>query len=263
MVDPITCVPSPALIMPQATPAAEPLDEPPGVCSRFQGLRVPRGSDAANSVGAFLPTMMAPAERSAETQAASLYERQPANSGEPICVGMSAVSMISFTPIGMPSIAESGVPERQRAVDRSAAARAASRLKVTKAPTLGSRASSSERQDSRKALGVSAPFAKRAVCDTKGRTRGLVDGSGALIGFSAGLALRQFERGSTALALDHGGAQQEPARALRIGRNGPQLVEIAFAQVRVARFQPVLVGNRLLLDELDGNCTALQIINIE
>src|SRR5258707_1248308 len=139
MVDPITCVPRPALIMPQATPAAEPLDEPPGVWSRFQGLRVPRGSEAANSVVTVLPTMTAPAERNAETQAASLYECQPANSGEPIWVGMSAVSIMSFTPIGMPSIADSGVPECHRALERPAAARAASRLSVTKAPTLGSR----------------------------------------------------------------------------------------------------------------------------
>jgi hypothetical protein len=31
MVEPITCVPRPALMIPQATAAAEPLDEPPGV----------------------------------------------------------------------------------------------------------------------------------------------------------------------------------------------------------------------------------------
>ena len=73
--------------MPQATAAAEPLDEPPGVCPRFHGLRVPRGSAAANSVVTVLPMMTAPAWRSAETQAASFSERQPANSGEPISVG--------------------------------------------------------------------------------------------------------------------------------------------------------------------------------
>src|SRR5215467_12010190 len=93
MVEPITWVPRPALIMPAATAAAEPLDEPPGVCARFQGLRVPRGSVAANSVVTVLPRITAPACRSAETQAASFCERQPANSGEPISVGMSAVSM--------------------------------------------------------------------------------------------------------------------------------------------------------------------------
>jgi len=61
MVEPITWVPSAALTMPVATDAAEPLDEPPGVCATFHGLRVPRGSDAANSVVTVLPTMTAPA----------------------------------------------------------------------------------------------------------------------------------------------------------------------------------------------------------
>src|SRR5262245_37543165 len=131
MVEPITCVPRPALIMPQATAAAEPLDDPPGVWSRFQGLRVPRGSVAANSVVTVLPTMTAPADLSADTQAASLYERQPVNSGEPISVGISVVSMMSLIPIGMPSIGDRGVPDFHRAVARCAAARAASRLRLT------------------------------------------------------------------------------------------------------------------------------------
>ena len=67
----MTCVPSAAGSMPAATAAAEPLDEPPGVRSRSQGLRVPRGSLAANSVVTVLPTMTAPASRSAATVAAS------------------------------------------------------------------------------------------------------------------------------------------------------------------------------------------------
>jgi hypothetical protein len=61
MVEPITCVPSAALAIPAATEAAEPLDDPPGVCATFHGLRVPRGSDAANSVVTVLPRMTAPA----------------------------------------------------------------------------------------------------------------------------------------------------------------------------------------------------------
>ena len=134
----MTWVPSPALTMPAATEAAEPLDEPPGVCAVFQGLRVPRGSDAANSVVTVLPMMTAPASRNARTQAASFCERQPANSGEPISVGMSTVSMMSLMPTGMPSMADSGLPARQRAVELSAAARAAGTLVQTKAPIRGS-----------------------------------------------------------------------------------------------------------------------------
>src|SRR5260370_241221 len=140
MVEPITCVPSAVLTMPAATPAAEPLLDPPGVRRRSCGLRVPRGSVEANSVVTVFPTMTAPASRSAATLAPSRSERKPANSGEPFSVGMSAVSMMSLMPIGMPSIFERGRPARQRAVDWSAAARAPSRLRLTKAPILGSSA---------------------------------------------------------------------------------------------------------------------------
>src|SRR5262249_46688765 len=82
--EPLTWVPSAALTPPTATAAAEPLDEPPGVYAVFHGLRVPRGSEAANSVVTVLPTITAPASRSARTLAASFSERQPRNRGEPI-----------------------------------------------------------------------------------------------------------------------------------------------------------------------------------
>ena len=79
--------------------------------------------------------MTAPASRNAWTLAASRSERQPLYSSEPICVGMSAVSMMSLMPTGMPSIGESGLPSRQRCVDCAAASRAAATFSVTKAPT--------------------------------------------------------------------------------------------------------------------------------
>src|SRR6516165_4623611 len=115
--EPMTCVPSAALTAPTATAAAEPLDEPPGVCAVFHGLRVPRGSEAANSVVTVLPTITAPASRSARTLAASFSERQPKNSGEPIWVGISKVSMTSLMPIGMPT---TGEPALGCAIGRSA-----------------------------------------------------------------------------------------------------------------------------------------------
>src|ERR1700692_1701570 len=129
--------------MPAATDAAEPLDEAPGVHATFYGLRVPRGSDAANSVVTVLPMMTAPASRSARTHAASFSERQPEKSGEPISVGMSTVSMMSLMPTGMPSMADSGLHARPRAVERPAAARAAGTWVHTKAPIRGSHWSSS------------------------------------------------------------------------------------------------------------------------
>src|SRR5205814_8155905 len=66
-IEPTTCVPSAAGTMPQATAAAEPLLDPPGVRSRSQGLRVPRGSVAANSVVTTFPRITAPASRNAAT----------------------------------------------------------------------------------------------------------------------------------------------------------------------------------------------------
>src|SRR5262249_34734724 len=124
MVEPITWLPSAALSIPAATAAAEPLLDPPGVRRRSCGLRVPRDSVAANSVVTVFPTMTAPASRSAATLAASRSERQPAKSGEPFSVGMSAVSMMSLIPSGIPSMGERGRAWRQRSVDSSAATRA-------------------------------------------------------------------------------------------------------------------------------------------
>src|SRR3954453_14952780 len=138
MIEPTTWVPNAALTIPLATAAADPLLEPPGVRVRSQGFRVPRGSVDANSVVTVLPTITAPASRKAETLAASLPERHPSNTGEPIWVGMSQVSIISLTPIGMPSINEAGRFCRQRAADWSAAFRARSKFVQTNAPTAGS-----------------------------------------------------------------------------------------------------------------------------
>ena len=53
--------------MPHATAAAEPLLEPPGVRSRFQGLRVGGGSKLAYCVVTVLPRSTAPAWRSLRT----------------------------------------------------------------------------------------------------------------------------------------------------------------------------------------------------
>ncbi len=63
-------------------------------------------------------------------------------------VTMSAVSIMSFTPTDMPSIAESGVPARQRAADATAAAWAAVASITVKAPTSASRRSISARHSS-------------------------------------------------------------------------------------------------------------------
>ena len=53
--------------MPAATAAAEPDDEPPGVCAGLRGLRVPAGCRLANSVVTVLPSTMPPARRTSAT----------------------------------------------------------------------------------------------------------------------------------------------------------------------------------------------------
>ena len=73
---------------------------------------------------------------------------------------MSAVSIMSFTPTGMPSIADSGLFARQRSAAAAAAARAAVAPITVKAPTSVSRRSISARHSSSTCIGKSAPLAK-------------------------------------------------------------------------------------------------------
>ena len=69
--EPPVCDPMAAGKMRAATPAAEPLLEPPGVCAVFQALRVGEGSPLANWVVMALPIMTAPAWRNSATEWAS------------------------------------------------------------------------------------------------------------------------------------------------------------------------------------------------
>src|SRR5215813_11335020 len=176
--EPRTWVPSPTLMAPTATAAAEPLLEPPGVRAGSHGLRVPRGSVAANSVVTVLPRITAPASRKAATAAASRPEYHPSNNGEPISVAISMVSMMSLTPIGMPSIADKGFLSFQRRLDASAAARAPLMLVWTNAPIFGSQAAPASRQRSRNARGVSSLEANLAVAAKNGRGCGTCAAAG-------------------------------------------------------------------------------------
>src|SRR6478735_3216366 len=83
------------------------------------------------------------------------------------------------------------------------------------------------------------------------------------LGRARASGLRQFERVCATLARDHRGPQQELARAFLVGADLPQLVEIFLADLRVARFEPFFVGDRVLLHELDGNRAPLQVIEVE
>jgi hypothetical protein len=75
MTDPAVWVPKASGTMPSATAAAEPLDEPPGVCAGLRGLAVLPGVNAANSVVTVLPSTIAPAARASATHEASAAGR--------------------------------------------------------------------------------------------------------------------------------------------------------------------------------------------
>src|SRR3546814_20595815 len=75
IIDPWVCVPKAAANMPQAVPAAEPDDEPPGVWAVLWGLTVGPERPMANSVVTVLPTGMPPPSYMACTAAASVLGR--------------------------------------------------------------------------------------------------------------------------------------------------------------------------------------------
>ena len=75
--DPAVCVPKASGAMPSATAAAEPLEEPPGVCAGLRGFAVLPGVKVANSVVTVLPRTTAPAAQASATQDASAAGRWP------------------------------------------------------------------------------------------------------------------------------------------------------------------------------------------
>src|ERR687898_951930 len=94
--DPTVWVPKASGTMKSATAAAEPLEEPPGVCWGLWGFVVfPHGNRLANSVVTVLPKSTPPAARLSATHAASAAGRLPLYMGVPYSVGKSAVSIMS------------------------------------------------------------------------------------------------------------------------------------------------------------------------
>src|SRR5712692_8448057 len=74
MTDPFVCDPTAAQ---RTTAAAEPIDDPPGVCAVFHGLRVAPGVMNASSVVTVLPRTTAPAASSATTAVAERCGTRP------------------------------------------------------------------------------------------------------------------------------------------------------------------------------------------
>src|SRR5438067_7927441 len=84
--DPTVCEPIAAAHMREATAAADPLLEPPGVCSMFQGFLVGPGSRFAKTVVTVFPRMIAPACLSLVTAHASYSGTKSLKSTDPIVV---------------------------------------------------------------------------------------------------------------------------------------------------------------------------------
>src|SRR6266478_6317086 len=83
VIEPPVCEPSAPRHMPQATAAAEPLLDPPGVRPTSHGLRVGGGSKLAYCVVTVLPRKIAPARRKRCTTGASCRAMLCAQSREP------------------------------------------------------------------------------------------------------------------------------------------------------------------------------------
>ena len=77
MIEPPTWVPIAAGTIRAPTAAAEPEEEPPGVCPASKGLVVGPGCEPPNSVVTVLPSTTAPAWRSAQTAALSRFGKLP------------------------------------------------------------------------------------------------------------------------------------------------------------------------------------------
>src|SRR5947208_5921254 len=92
-----------------ATATADPPDEPPGTRDGSHGLRAEPNAECsvdepiANSSRFVLPTMLQPPPRSRATAVASNGERKLPRIRDAQVVGMSVVTMLSFTAIGIPS----------------------------------------------------------------------------------------------------------------------------------------------------------------
>ena len=113
-IEPPPSEPCASRIIPDATAAAAPPDEPPGVREWSHGLRqAPFSSDSVTAVtpnsGVFvLPTITKPASRMRRTEAGSRCGTYSANAREEKVVRIPAVSVRSLIAIGTPRNGPSG-----------------------------------------------------------------------------------------------------------------------------------------------------------
>ena len=143
-IEPAPSVPSDSGPSPAATAAAPPPLEPPGVRSRFQGLRVmPKDGPSVspftpNSGVVALAMMMAPAARRRLTRMSSAAAGGLSSKiAEPCRVGTPFTSTRSLTLIGTPCSGPSGSPLLTAASAALASRRACSSMTTRKQLSLG------------------------------------------------------------------------------------------------------------------------------
>ena len=171
-IDPPPSDPVASGTMPDAMAAAAPPDEPPGLWSRFHGLRV--GPKVTLSVSAFqpssgvlvLPTTTHPAARRRATRGESVTAAgPPAKTAEPCEVTKPAASSRSFTPMGMPASGPGSSPAGHGVVDARRPPRARRRVDGHEGVHLGV-----ERLDALE--GVGDELARAAPCPSARRRPG-------------------------------------------------------------------------------------------
>jgi hypothetical protein len=111
----------------------------------------------ANSVVTVLPMTIAPAARSRLTTLASRDGVRPACKTEPFSVGMSAVSMMSFTPTGIPCSAPIVAPDSRNSSAALACATAYSGSRNAQACTSSSRSPIRDRHACTSSTAVTCP----------------------------------------------------------------------------------------------------------
>jgi hypothetical protein len=150
-------------IIPTETAAAEPPEEPPGVRSGFQGLRVVPCKyervqlTAPNSGAVVRPTKMAPAARRRATSVQSCTARSCSNTLDACVSGQPFTCASSLTPIGTPAHGPGSPPCATSASITAARARAASTSLWQNALSSGSNFSTRARNASSTSVDLSSP----------------------------------------------------------------------------------------------------------
>lgn len=165
-IEPIPSAPCAIGTIPDATATALPPEEPPGVRSVFQGLRVITPGESVlpqmqSSGTVVIPTTMAPAARSLATTGWSAAHGADDVAADPLRSGSPATAMLSFTATGTPARGSTG--RSGRASTAAASASAAAARTTTNARSAESRAAMRSRAPATASVADIEPSRTRAA----------------------------------------------------------------------------------------------------